>query len=364
MADFNIEGWFSSKGLPFTDNVSITLDNFGVVCVEQLKMLPREDFMEMFKDGKFITKKTAELAVDELHSTPIDLSKCGTSSNLESAVERFKSNNPLNSRKNPGRPRKIRNGVTQQTATKFRGRGVGKRASVGDPLLENIVSQWCLTGQQNNMVRLHVCNALREGHSKSSIARVIRLECFGREHPWDGVGSSDRIYKKIKATLLRIHNDWKSGKLSDITQKSGPAQQRALLSKTVKPGSRGRTRGALNKKSQANHKVEVFGEKIEDSVDLGRKVELGVDVAEDGKIVENWGEYEGRKDETTIDGRKNEIMTKSGGTHETRMYGGSEELDVHEANTSDEVVPDVGGVLPEQPGLKDAKITGGNYTVV
>lgn len=62
---------------------------------------------------------------------------------------------------------------------------------------------------------------------------------------WDGVGKSDMTYKKIKSTLLRIHNDMRSGKFDELinAQNHSEEYQKALSSKSVKPGARGRKEG-------------------------------------------------------------------------------------------------------------------------
>ena len=110
-----------------------------------------------------------------------------------------------------------------------------------DPALDLIVKLWSTTGHQNNLLRINVCNALRDGCTKAKIARAVRTCVFG---PWDGVGKTDATYKKIKSTLLRIHNDMRNGKFDGLDGvKNNEEYQKALSSKSVKVGARGRKEG-------------------------------------------------------------------------------------------------------------------------
>lgn len=47
-----MEGWFAHNGLPYTESLSEALERWGVSCVEHIKLLPRDDFMDIFKDDK------------------------------------------------------------------------------------------------------------------------------------------------------------------------------------------------------------------------------------------------------------------------------------------------------------------------
>lgn len=57
--DTNVEGWFSRHALPVTEGVKISLDDWGVYCVEQLKLLPSDIFLGMFDPEKLIVRETA-----------------------------------------------------------------------------------------------------------------------------------------------------------------------------------------------------------------------------------------------------------------------------------------------------------------
>ena len=51
-------------------------------------------------------------------------------------------------------------------------------------------------------------------------------------------------YKKIKSTLLRIHNDLRNGKFDGLNDAQNSEEyQKALSSKSVKRGARGRKEG-------------------------------------------------------------------------------------------------------------------------
>ena len=152
MADFDVQSWFTRNGLPFSDAVSISLDNWGVECVEQLKMLEKKDFLDMFEEEKFIIKKTAEIVVEALHETPLDLSKCGTSAPIsESATSRFRKSNlaaaaaKLDGKR--GRPSKKSKAISNKTPQPRK-----MSNCEGYQLIENIVKAWSTTGQQNNLV--------------------------------------------------------------------------------------------------------------------------------------------------------------------------------------------------------------------
>ncbi len=57
--DKNVEGWFHRHALPFSDGVKISLDDWGVYCVEQLKLLPDDVFLGLFEADKLIVRETA-----------------------------------------------------------------------------------------------------------------------------------------------------------------------------------------------------------------------------------------------------------------------------------------------------------------
>lgn len=57
--DTNVEGWFNRHALPVTEGVRISLDDWGVACVEQLKLLPSDVFVGMFDSEKLVVRETA-----------------------------------------------------------------------------------------------------------------------------------------------------------------------------------------------------------------------------------------------------------------------------------------------------------------
>ena len=263
--DTDLFGWFERHALPVTDVVKFSLDEWGVLCVEQLKLLPSEVFLGMFDSEKFIVKETAvscrptnsfvsftglfnscdshqhfiksisffsqKIALETLKEAgPVDLSKCLVAqapTPTEKVPDKDVAAKPS--------PRKIpRN-------TKHMLEAQQTERQDPDPVLNDIVSLWSTTGHQNNLLRINVCNALRAGYTKAKIGRAVRVRAFG---PWNGVGKSDLIYKKIKSTLLRIHNDMREGKFDDLNNAQNSEEyQKAMASKSVKVGARGRKDG-------------------------------------------------------------------------------------------------------------------------
>ena len=57
--DTDVEGWFLRHKIPFTDGVQISLDDWGVQCVEQLKLLPSDIFLGMYDAEKLVVRETA-----------------------------------------------------------------------------------------------------------------------------------------------------------------------------------------------------------------------------------------------------------------------------------------------------------------
>lgn len=273
VADTNLKGWFLRHALPYTDGVCISLDDLGVECVEQLKILPREYFLAMFEGEKFVVKEIAKLAFNKLNEVPIDLKKCAVGlieeesasvtailqskkvsalvpatyySKKVSALSSATYNSKMGaaSKSTPNKKgRSAKSKVGEACAARRR----KQMEQENDPLLEGIIRLWSKTGHQNNLLRINVCNALRGGYSKSKIARSVRARVFG---DWDGVASNCAILKKILATLVRIHNDIRSGKFDDLSaiQNGDP---KALMSKSVKPGARGRVKGSRIRKKKS-----------------------------------------------------------------------------------------------------------------
>ena len=61
-----LQDWFAKHGLPCSDEISKKLFDLGVECVEELKFLPAEVFMDLFCCEKFIVKEKAKLARRQL----------------------------------------------------------------------------------------------------------------------------------------------------------------------------------------------------------------------------------------------------------------------------------------------------------
>lgn len=224
--DTDLVGWFEEQKLPYNDVVSNSLDEWGVLCVEQLKFIPGDDFLGMYDADKLVVRETAKLALEKLKQEgPVDLTKCVVGQ-VASA---------------PARSRNKKDSIAGKPSPKQIPRNTKYALGGQDPVLDGIVRLWSTTGHQNNLLRITVCNALRAGYTKAKIARAVRTRAFG---PWEGVGKVDPIYKKIKSTLLRIHNDMRNGKFDDLDGAQNQEEYRKVLtSKSVKVGARGRKCG-------------------------------------------------------------------------------------------------------------------------
>lgn len=132
--------------------------------MEHIKLLPREEFLSIFDDDKFIIKEIAKKAYDILHETPFDISRA--------VVKREGVESP----KRPGTSSAM--GHTTPLIT-----SPDDEVSATQ-LLENVASMWSFKGHQTNAVRLAVAEVLSHGYTKTDITKVIRLQCNDDE--WDG----------------------------------------------------------------------------------------------------------------------------------------------------------------------------------
>ena len=65
-ADSNIKGWFDRHSLPWSEGTAVLLEEQGVECVEDLKLLERSIVNSLFESAKPIIKTKARLAWQEL----------------------------------------------------------------------------------------------------------------------------------------------------------------------------------------------------------------------------------------------------------------------------------------------------------
>ena len=65
-ADPNIEGWYSSHGLPWSGETATKLSELGVECVDDLKCLDRDAVDSLFKDEKPVAKGKVKAAWKKL----------------------------------------------------------------------------------------------------------------------------------------------------------------------------------------------------------------------------------------------------------------------------------------------------------
>ena len=71
-----LQDWFAKHGLPWSDNVLKKLFDLGMECVEELKFVPAEVFMDLFCCEKFIVKEKAKLARRQLSQEDFNFKKC------------------------------------------------------------------------------------------------------------------------------------------------------------------------------------------------------------------------------------------------------------------------------------------------
>ena len=67
--DSDIEGWFSLRQLPWNKCIAKQLDGFGMQCIEDLNLVPRDKFLNLFSNGgevKFVIAAKAKLAHEQL----------------------------------------------------------------------------------------------------------------------------------------------------------------------------------------------------------------------------------------------------------------------------------------------------------
>ncbi|KAL3797382.1 hypothetical protein HJC23_010508 [Cyclotella cryptica] len=125
--------------------------------------------------------------------------------------------------------------IDQATAACTRTKRNDAKSVSATQQLENIARMWNFQGHQTNFVRLAVAEVLSQGYTKTDVAKVIRLQ---HDDEWNGIvnNGTDKICKRIMATLVRIHSMAKSGALQDVSP---------TMSKTLKAGSRGNKKGAI-----------------------------------------------------------------------------------------------------------------------
>ena len=68
-ADTDLKGWFSMKGLPWNAQVITKLVDDGIECVEDLKLLPFDQFIDLISlsgPPRYIMKAKAKMSFLEL----------------------------------------------------------------------------------------------------------------------------------------------------------------------------------------------------------------------------------------------------------------------------------------------------------
>lgn len=145
--------------------------------MEHIKLLPRDDFLQIFENEKFIVKETSKHVFDRLHQTPFDPSRAAikregcvpapppTGNISADAIQ-------LNMTKRLGTLLAIDQATAACTAAKQN----GAMSMSATQQLENIARMWNFKGHQTNCVRLAVAEVLSQGYTKTDLAKVIRLQ--------------------------------------------------------------------------------------------------------------------------------------------------------------------------------------------
>ena len=275
--DTDMEGWFRGHGLLCDDQVAASFDEWGVECVEHLKLVPRKSFLALFDGGKFVVREIAvsvrlvprlaraflmrprpaigshpprptadqKLAFDELAATPVRLTRCIVPRPAVGSAARA----ATAKKEEGGRGAKRRRSAPAGPAPPARrGRAGAREAALADdPLLDGVIRLWRKNGHQTNLLRLNVAHALRGGCTVANIARQVRTRAFG---PWDGLGSRDARYRAILESVIRIRDAMKDEKLDELHAQS--RNQGWLMSKSVVLGARGRKPGTKIKKEKSD----------------------------------------------------------------------------------------------------------------
>ena len=76
----DIEGWFTDRQLPWSQEISQALEEFGTQCVEDLKLVPLENFLQLFSIAgqapKLVIAAKAKLAHKQLCDTKFEFHRC------------------------------------------------------------------------------------------------------------------------------------------------------------------------------------------------------------------------------------------------------------------------------------------------
>lgn len=158
-ATTNDESLFSLQPL------SEAFDKWGVTCVEHIKLLPRDDFLQIFEEEKFIVKETAKLVFDMLHETPFDPSRAAVKREGAPYVPPAAgvATPPLGT--TPKRLLALPTNDQEHTSIDAK----ELKALDSPQQLECVARMWNFKGHQTNFVRLAVAEVLGQGYTKTGI---------------------------------------------------------------------------------------------------------------------------------------------------------------------------------------------------
>lgn len=139
-------------------------------------------------------------------------------------------------------------------------------ASAGNELLTTrIAKKWNTTkgGQQNNKVRVLICEAFQSGYSCPEIALEIRKLAFRNGRYFDeNRKSQDSTYESIAKQVRRLKNKFDKGDLNKLLGLTGKEKLKAMKKKSINPNARGRK--PLNAASELEVKLGEWITKLEE----------------------------------------------------------------------------------------------------
>jgi hypothetical protein len=72
-----VEWFFINHGLPWDGVIeNVLFNDYGVECVEHLKLLERKEWDDLFASSKVVTKRLADAVYNEHLAEKVDLNKC------------------------------------------------------------------------------------------------------------------------------------------------------------------------------------------------------------------------------------------------------------------------------------------------
>jgi hypothetical protein len=138
-------------------------------------------------------------------------------------------------------------------------------ANVGNEVLPTrIARQWNTNkgGQQDNKVRVLICEAFQKNYTNSEIALEIRKVAFRREYFDENQKAKDNIYESIGKLMRRLRKQFNGGLLNELLSLTGKEKMKSLKKKSINPNARGRKQ--LNSASELEEELGRWVTKLEE----------------------------------------------------------------------------------------------------